>query len=163
MNNQLSDIGVGNLNFHPMPKRFMVWDKPNGQFLTISDAYPKCQISEGEQKSVVFSLQDLIALFSEVLYYDNRDDYIVCQSTNLFDKDGKEIFEGSIVRDFDDAIGVVYYDLEDGEYRAKSTNGDSFELAESSCDLKVLGHILSNPELLEDEDNHARDKTVERV
>lgn len=74
----------------------------------------------------------------------------IVQSTNLFDEDGEEIFEGSIVRDFDESVGVVYYDIEDGEYRAKSADGDSFELAELSRDLKVLGHILSSPELLEE-------------
>lgn len=152
MNNQLSDIGVGNLNFHPMPKRFMVWDKISKQF-------------RGDGK--IFSWQEIACMLcpspldSEEEVQEREQRCELVQSTNLFAKDGKEIFEGSIVRDFDDAIGVVYYDLEDGEYRAKSTNGDSFELAESSCDLKVLGHILSNPELLEDEDNHARDKTVE--
>ncbi len=137
-------------DFQPMPKRFMVCDKNSSEFLTVRDAYPKCQFSEDEKNKIIFSLQDLIALFSEYLYYDNSDNYVVCQSTNLFDKDDEEIFEGSVVRDFDDAIGVVYYDLEDGGYRAKSANEDSFELADSSCDLKVLGHILSNSELLEE-------------
>lgn len=138
------------IDFQPMPKRFMVWDKNNSQFLEISDAYPKCQLSEKERKSTVFTLQDLTALFSEALYYDCSDDYVVCQSTNLFDEDNEEIFEGSIVRDFDESVGVVYDDLEDGEYRAKSADGDSFELADSSHDLKVLGHIFSSPELLEE-------------
>lgn len=34
-NNQLPDINVGNLNFQPMPKRFMVWDKKYEKFLTV--------------------------------------------------------------------------------------------------------------------------------
>ena len=133
------------INFRPMPKRFMVWD--GNIFLKLQDAYPKIAFqTEKMKKEMVYEVNDLIALseIADMSYFE------LVQSTNLFDKDGKEIFEGSIVRDFDDAIGVVYYDLEDGEYRAKIADGDSFELAESSYDLKVLGHILSNPELLEE-------------
>ncbi len=123
-------------NFQPMLKRFMVWDKKNKTFLT----------TPMEMWQITLHFRDRY----HQLYDDNGNSrYTFCQSTNLFDEDGEEIFEGSIVRDFDESVGVVYYDLEDGEYRAKSADGDSFELAESSRDLKVLGHILSNPELLE--------------
>ncbi len=128
------------IKFQTTPKRFMVWDKVGRQFL-------RRRLPNGVD--MVFSIFEL-PLEIDCLDEDEKKQFIVCQSTNLFDKDGKEIFEGSVVRDFDDAIGVVYYDREDGEYRAKSSDGDSFELANSSCDLKVLGHILSNPELLEE-------------
>lgn len=131
------------INFRPMPKRFMVWDKKKGTFLQRAGVE-------------VFNIPSLVVLAKTLdITLDDYDEfagkleprYIIFQSTNFFDKDGEEIFEGSVVRDFDDAIGVVYYDR---EYRAKSSNGDSFELADSSRDLKVLGHILPNPELMEE-------------
>lgn len=140
---------MSKIDFQPMPKRFMVYDIPNERFFTIGDAYPKCQISEDERKKFIFSMQDLIALFGEVHYYDSVNDYIVCQSTNLFDKDGEEIFEGSILRGRDDSLSVVQYDGDDGVFRTKS----GAVLDDMSCGgdyFEVIGHILSNPELLEE-------------
>lgn len=123
-------------DFQPMPKRFMVWDKIDREFIIINS------------RSKVGTLEGVVREFQYNPYVLSQ--CVVVQSTNLFDEDGEEIFEGSVVRDFDDVIGVVYYDMEDGGYRAKSSNGDSFELVGSSCDMKVLGHIFSNPELLEE-------------
>lgn len=152
-----------NTNFQPMPKRFMVWDKNNSQFLTVRDAYPLCQLSEGE--STDFTLQDLVALFREVLYLDCSDDYVACQSTNLFDKYGKEIFEGSIIKIPDnwDEYGMaagekyeVYFKA--GGFRLKPhadyavERGDRGYWLDDATDFELLGHILSEPELVESRD-----------
>lgn len=140
-------------NFQPMPKRFMVWDKDNHEFLTIRDAYPKCQLSEEERNSATLKLQDLIALFSEYLYYDNSDNYVVCQSTNLFDTRGVEIFEGHLVR-WNEDVGVV--EQHNGMWAfhiATPAFTVYHELGPNSVMVKVLGHILSNPELMEEEKN----------
>jgi len=126
-------------NFQPMPKRFMVWNK--------KERY-SCYNHDG---SHIFNIRDLAVFFvDKAIDGVPHNRFELVQSTNLFDEDGEEIFEGSVVRDFDESVGVVYYDDEDGEYRAKSSNGNSFELGGSSYDLKVIGHILSNPELLEE-------------
>lgn len=139
--------------FQPMPKRFMVWDKDNHEFLTIRDAYPKCQLSEEERNSATLKLQDLIALFSEYLYYDNSDNYVVCQSTNLFDKDGKEIFEGGIVENrFIYKFGLVYYDEDVAGWRILYRDGTWDDLYYVKADIVVAGHVLLNPELLEEKD-----------
>lgn len=137
-----------NIDFKPMPKRFMVWDKPNEQFLTIGDAYPKCQLSDNEKNSIIFSLQDLIALFSEVLYYDYADDYVVCQSTNLFDKDGKEIFEGSIL-DNGHCRALCRWDNSNAEFDFIMIKGHD-SVKGWLDEYKMIGHILSNGELLEE-------------
>lgn len=135
------------INFQPTPKRFIAWDKYKKEWVT-----KFLMPSTSNEKSDDYTCPLTLGLDSKgVKSWLNNDQLIICQSTNLFDKDGEEIFEGSVVKDFDNAIGIVHYDLEDGEYRAKSADGDSFELADSSCDLKVLGHILSNPELVEGE------------
>lgn len=123
--------------FEPMPKRFIVWDTKYKKFLT--------------QPMRIWQIVVHFRNKFHQLYDDNGDDrYIFCQSTNLFDEDDEEIFDGSIIRDFGGAIGVVYYDREDGGYRAKSSDRDSFGLTGSSFDMKVLGHILSNPELFKE-------------
>lgn len=157
--------------FQPMPKRFMVWDSLARRFYDM-------WAEEGGRKKI-FSLWDLEWLLDRF----SDSETVIVQSTNLFDKDGKEIFEGSIVEfteevDFngDQEIrrGVVV--SEDGIFKVKClgrpfaynvtddlTNGN---LVRAYCDvelleylladalgmdpcLEVLGHILSNPELLE--------------
>lgn len=82
------------------------------------------------------------------LYDDNGNSrYIFCQFTNLFDKDGEEIFEGSII-DYDDdsaMLGIVVN--VDGQWQLKDKNGNLMFL-KGAPHQKVVGHILSNPELL---------------
>ena len=48
----------------------------------------------------------------------NGEDVILMQSTGLFDKNGKEIFERDIVRFFD-SLYTVFYDIKEGCYRLK--------------------------------------------
>lgn len=142
-NTQLSDINVGNLDFQPISKRFMVWDKENKTFLT----HPM------EVWQIVVHFRNRF----HQLYDDNGSSrYVFCQSTNLFDKDGKEIFEGSIVRAqvFDDSktriVGVVVYRQQAfWIVNAKETHSEPL-LKFYEKEVKVIGHILSNPELVEE-------------
>ncbi len=69
------------IDFQPMPKRFMVWDKVHN-----------IMSSPVELAGLPSLRPDLFDNTSQA-----KDNIIVVQSTNLFDKDGKEIFEGSIV------------------------------------------------------------------
>ncbi len=136
MNNQHPDINVGNLNFQPIPKRFMVWDKKHKEFLPMLM----------EIWQIVIHFRDRY----HQLYDDNGNSrYIFCQFTNLFDKDGEEIFEGSII-DYDDdsaMLGIVVN--VDGQWQLKDKNGNLMFL-KGAPHQKVVGHILSNPELLEE-------------
>lgn len=79
----------------------------------------------------------------------NNDQLIVCQSTNLFDKNGEEIWEGSIVDYNDDgeALGIVVG--VDGQWQLKDKNGNLMFL-KGAPHQKLIGHILSNPELVEE-------------
>ena len=84
------------------------------------------------------------------------------QSTGLFDKNGKEIYEGDIVSFEDSDGGYEYQDLvintgivEYGELRFYFTNRvavemDDFYIKDGRCDdIEVIGNIYENPELLE--------------
>lgn len=79
------------------------------------------------------------------MYLNQADDYIWMRSTDLFDKNGKEIFEGDI---FDD--GFKYRDsviFKNGAFREKK-DGEPL----SGCrvtDLEVIGNCYENPELME--------------
>lgn len=130
------------IDFQPMPKRFMVWDKVDKNFV--------------DNPSKACAITPFGALISQ-------SDMIVCQSTNLFDKDGKEIFEGSIVEgEWSYNTGSTYLDFSvrgvvrnlNGVWCIAENNSDTDGkmLCELNPeDLNLVGHILSNPELLEGE------------
>lgn len=95
--------------------------------------------------------------------YGNRsisfDDVDLMQSTGLFDKNGKEIFEGDVVEStwvdlqgkLYSKIGVVTY--RDGYYSIKYPDDVEkywWQALGAAIDPLILGNIHANPELLED-------------
>lgn len=86
------------------------------------------------------------------------EDIILMQSTGLYDKNGKEIFEGDIVQFEDYYIesdlpyinrGIVEWSQ--GQFTI--TNRDSVEMEDlldgEFLDLTIIGNIYKNPELME--------------
>nr|DAN54521.1 MAG TPA: YopX protein [Caudoviricetes sp.] len=78
---------------------------------------------------------------------------IFTQSTGLFDKNNKEIFEGDIVLVLDSPY-TVFYDNEKGSYRLKPHddrwNVDYMSNFSHGGNFEIIGNIYENPELLED-------------
>lgn len=87
------------------------------------------------------------------------DEITLMQSTGLFDKNGKEIFEGDIVQ-FEDCYEVsdfLYINtgiIEWCQGGFHVTNRDSVLMEDlldgDSLDVTIIGNIYENPELLED-------------
>lgn len=140
------------INFQSMTKRFMVWDKEERQFLTYLSS-----------KSVDFEYLLMLIDHHHITLSELGSRYILIQSTNLFDKDGKEIFEGSILQgqipelfneEGRDKIGVVTYSTECGNYKVDFITQQKHEISSvgfcSFSDIIIMGHILSNKELLKD-------------
>lgn len=72
--------------------------------------------------------------------------FVLMQYTGLKDKNGKEIYEGDIVNQFNvDTIGIVKF--KDGLFGIKS-KGMFWHI--HSKNTEVIGNIYENPELLED-------------
>lgn len=83
------------------------------------------------------------------------DDEYLMQSTGLVDKNGKEIFEGDIVKMSKDVYSEpTYYEVVrhyGGAYRLESKQ-HGCELWLRHTDCEVVGNIYENPELLEDKE-----------
>lgn len=81
----------------------------------------------------------------------NGEDVILMQSTGLFDKNNKEIFEGDIVLVLDSPY-TVFYDNERGSYRLKPHddrwNVDYMSNFSHSGNFEVVGNIYENKEYL---------------
>jgi len=91
----------------------------------------------------------------------SKKPYILMQYTGIKDKNGKEIWEGDIVRVIDEWGGDTKHEVKycsDTGYPAfdlrpyldVESNGLSY-VVEGDGEIEVIGNIYSNPELLEDE------------
>ena len=88
-----------------------------------------------------------------------NNDLNLMQSTGLFDKNGKEIFEGDIITNGISVVDVKnhqtlgFYIVVNGEERffGSNTSIKDFEndVEEFSSTTKIIGNIYENPELLE--------------
>lgn len=81
----------------------------------------------------------------------STNEIILMQSTGLFDKNNKEIFEGDIVLVLDSPY-TVFYDNEKGSYRLKPHddrwNVDYMSNFSHGGNFEVVGNIYENKEYL---------------
>lgn len=112
---------------------------------------PKFRTWNSETKEIeVFKTYEEI---SELFLALSADDgfYSIMQSTGLFDKNGKEIFEGDIVLVLDSPY-TVFYDNERGSYRLKPHdarwNVDYMSNFSHGGNFEVVGNIYENKEQL---------------
>ena len=79
----------------------------------------------------------------------NGEDVILMQSTGLFDKNGKEIFEGDIVRFFD-SLYTVFYNISEGSYQLEPHDErwvvDYMSNFSSEESFEIVGNIYENKE-----------------
>lgn len=82
-----------------------------------------------------------------------KSELTLMQSTGLFDKNGKEIFDGDVVKMAKDVYSEpTYYEVvrhRGGAYRLESKK-HGCELWLRHADCEVVGNVYENPELLEE-------------
>lgn len=86
------------------------------------------------------------------------DPKTVGQYTGLTDNNGVKIFEGDIIRHYNDlydknifGIGVICWDNDKPRFYRTSQSDEIYTIS-FSCDYEVIGNIYDNPELIEDMD-----------
>lgn len=120
-----------------MISKFRAWhkkEKKMGKVIQIQteDAF------HGGQKVQVLGMLDKEVLIKDV---------ILMQSTGLKDKNGKEIFEGDIVK-FGNIIDEVYWD--------KGSFWVHYFRIGSNEDIIILGNIHENPELMSEKNTKVK-------
>lgn len=91
-----------------------------------------------------------ICIHSERLTEEEFDDLIIMQSTGLFDKNGKEIFEGDIVNVYccDDVVEEIVWSQSDCSWILQAEDDYRYLANISQDTAEIIGNIYENPELL---------------
>lgn len=118
--------------------------------------YKDCFILGGDEDDMYGEYHDTIDKTWIDTYMSCVDPKTVGQFTGLYDKNGKEIFEGDIIKESYDVYTpyytVVTYDapgfVGTKDYR-HCCNYETDELRSESKYFEIIGNIHDNPELLE--------------
>lgn len=128
-----------------MIPKYRAWDSTKKEMFKDTFA-----ITESGQ--VVVVEQESVANSPDYVFVEHL---VIMQSTGLVDKNGKEIFEGDIVKMSKDVYSEpTYYEVvrhRGGAYRLESKQ-HGCELWLRHTDCKIVGNIYENPELLEDKE-----------
>lgn len=135
-----------------MRPRFRAWLKKKKKMVATDDLV---NISFEDEEICVQTLYFEEGLISERdLDYYEFDEIELMQSTGLFDKNNKEIFEGDIFGTKDGLLnGVVEYRSDLGMWTNSLIRYNNFErLCNVANSREIIGNIYENPELLEDKE-----------
>ena len=115
----------------------------------------KEQKMDNEIDHISWLEDELYCIGDGITYMVSAEDLVLMQSTGLKDKNGKEIFEGDIVKMSKDVYSEpTYYEVAKhygGAYRLESKQ-HGCELWLRHTDCEVVGNIYENRELLEDKE-----------
>lgn len=129
-----------------MKQKFRAWDTTNKEMFKDTFA-----ITESGQVVVVD--QSSVFVSPDYVFVDNL---VIMQSTGLFDKSGKEIYEGDVVRQVqtqpttENEIITGVVTMLEGTWLIMNDNEQLARYLWSEMDEnEIIGNIYENPELLE--------------
>lgn len=120
-----------------MIQKFRAWLKNDKEMIDVDEIH--------------FDNGQLDFIGDAITFMRKADEIELMQSTGLKDMNGKEIFEGDIVRFFD-SLYTVFYDIVEGCYRLKPH--DKRWVVDYMCNFsseesfEVVGNIYENKEYL---------------
>ena len=124
--------------------KFRAWDKKekkmyqSNEFKGFMDLEGSIiRLAFGKSPGIIYDYMD-----------DRKERYLPLQSTNLHDKNGKEIYEGDIIKHTNETYVVEWSDK--GWWIRGISNPDHYS-GWSNNMYEIIGSIYENPELLEGE------------
>ena len=114
-------------------RKFRAWDKENKEMVEVELLGKKVLlIKDGE--------------------WENIEDFEVMQYTGLKDKNGKEIYEGDLLKHPTGVVAEIKYENDVASFVAVYTANDDMEMNHLDREIikkcEVVGNIFENPELL---------------
>ena len=125
-----------------MIPKFRAWDKARNE-MNYKVMVGNCDTDDENWTCPIIWIEEK----KDWLHFDDYDS--IMQSTGLFDKNGKEIFEEDIVKFFD-SLYTVFYDIKEGSYRLKPH--DDRWIVDYMCNFsseesfEVVGNIYETKE-----------------
>jgi uncharacterized phage protein (TIGR01671 family) len=115
--------------------KFRVWDTKNNEFVKLVNFW----VSPENLNKCFMEWRP--ELDGETVFETKNGAFVFQQFTGLRDREGKEIYEGDIIKMLDGTNYEVKFHIESNELNC---SGYMF----SSFGVKVIGNIFENPELL---------------
>ena len=121
--------------------KFRAWDNENKYMVT-----SKQGVFTALRNSMNIVRQDDGYYNDGDLLKPNKEKYTLMQFTGMFDKNGKEIYEGDIVK-YENMTGKIMF-LNGSFIMSNFEETEEWELGVINAEIEVIGNEYDNPELL---------------
>lgn len=120
--------------------KFRAWNKKKKKMHNVTTLY----LDESQNHSQG-------AGFSDLVYWNSLKDHELMQYTGLKDRNGKEIFEGDIIKDsVNGGFGFIEYNVKEMKFSiCPGWFNPIFQMG-YPADREVIGNVFENPNLIKE-------------
>ena len=127
------------------PIKFRAWDKKEKKWLF---GYELPALGGFSMFGEIMMFGEYAKLLSDY-FPDRLNDIILMQFTSLLDKNGREIYEGDVVRDStNEKMGLVGWNATWMKWDVGAEGHWAEDALYCRCYIEVIGNIYENPEIL---------------